>query len=397
MSSPRAASNRARVSPKGSKQLRRGNPWCYRSELLEAPHTEERGAIVDVVDLQGNPIGQAFYAQKSPLALRLLTRKSSAELKVDDAFFEARIEAALARRASLKGRDAFRVIHGESDLIPGLLVDRYGSGLTLQTLSEGAEVRKEQFANVLQRLLSPTHIACRDDHSGRDFEQLPREKRLLFGEPPARVGYHEGENVFEVDLLEDMKTGGFLDQVDNHLRAGQLAHGEALDTFSYHGGFALALSRSCESVLAVEQDASAAARIEENARRNGRTNVKVEHGNAFDVLNAFDKAGRKFDTVVVDPPGLAKREGGVKPALRAYHELNYRALKLLRPNGLFVSCSCSGKVSREAFEEMVQSAAEDAKRSVAVLERRGAGIDHPPLLAVPETEYLKAFFFRVLA
>lgn len=404
-SSPRAGSNDrmaklkvARVSPKGSKSLRRGNPWCYRSELLDPPQTDERGAVVDVVDVQGNPIGQAFYAQKSPLALRLLTRRMSADQKVDDAFFEARLQAALIRRATLSARDAFRVVHGESDLLPGLLVDRYGAGLTLQTLSEGADVRKEKLAAMLQRLLpSTTHVACRDDHSGRDFEQLPREKRLLAGEGGARVRYHEGDNVFEVDLLEDMKTGGFLDQVDNHLRAGQLARGKALDTFSYHGGFALSLSRSCESVLAIEQDETAAQRAEANARANGRDNVTVERGNAFDVLNAFDKAGRRFDTVVIDPPGLAKRKEGVKTAMRAYHELNYRGLKLVEPNGLFVTCSCSGKVTREAFEEMVQRAAEDARRSVAILERRGAGIDHPPLLAVPETEYLKAFFFRVLS
>lgn len=403
-SSPRAGSNDrmaklkvARVSPQGSKGLRRGNPWCYRSELLDPPETDERGAVVDVVDVQGNPIGQAFYAQKSPLALRLLTRKMGSEQKVDDAFFEARLEAALLRRSTLSSRDAFRVVHGESDLLPGLLVDRYGKGLTLQTLSEGAEVRKEKFARALQKLLSSTHVACRDDHSGRDFEQLPREKRLLLGEGSAKVSYHEGENLFEVDLLEDMKTGGFLDQIDNHLRAGQLARGKALDTFSYHGGFALALSGSCDSVLAIEQDETAAARAEANAQKNGRTNVTVERGNAFDVLNGFDKAGRRFDTVVIDPPGLAKRKEGVKTAMRAYHELNYRGLKLLEPNGLLVTCSCSGKVTREAFEEMIQSAACDAKRSVAILERRGAGIDHPPLLAVPETEYLKAFFFRVLS
>ena len=387
----------ARVSPQAAKSLRRGNPWAYRQELFELPATQARGAIVDVVDPQGNPIGQAFYAQHSPLALRLLTRRPSSELKVDDAFFEERLAQALGRRSSLCKRDAYRVVHGESDLLPGLLVDRYASALSLQTLSEGCDVRKEQFARVLQKLTSASVVICRDDHSGRDFEQLKREKRVLLGEGPAMVRYHEGENVFEVDLLEDMKTGGFLDQVDNHVRAGDLANGEALDLFCYHGGFALQLSRSCSSVLAIDQDAAAAARAEQNAARNGRTNVKVECANAFDVLHAFDKQGRKFDTVVIDPPGLAKRKEGVKTALRAYHELNYRALRLLRPNGLLVSCSCSGKLSREDFEQMVQGAAEDAKRVVAVIERRGAGIDHPPLMPLPETEYLKALFIRVLA
>lgn len=387
----------AKVSPKGSKSLRGGNPWCYRTELLEPPQVSERGAIVDVVDSQGNPIGQAFYALKSPLALRLLTRRPSTDERIDDAFLEARLKAALDRRASLSSRDAFRVVHGESDLLPGLLVDRYGSGLSLQTLSEGMDVRKERLAKMLQSLTQASHVACRDDHSGRDFEQLPREKRLLHGTAPARVSFHEGANLYEVDLLEDMKTGGFLDQVDNHVRAGELGRGEALDTFSYHGGFALALATNCTSVLAVEQDEQAAARARTNAERNGRKNVTVQCANAFDLLHAFDKDGRKFDTVVIDPPAFAKRKEGLKSALRAYHELNYRALRLLRPNGLFVTCSCSGKLSRDAFEQMVLSAAADAKRTLALMERRGAGIDHPPLVTLPETEYLKAFFYRVLA
>jgi len=349
------------------------------------------------VDVQGNPVGQALYAVKSPLALRLLTREPSSQARVDDAFFTARLEAALSRRAALAGRDALRLVHGESDLLPGLLVDRFGDGMSLQTLSEGMDARKEQLASALQALTSARVVVCRDDHSGRDFEQLPREKRLLRGTGDTRARYHEGENAYDVDLLGDMKTGGFLDQVDNHLRAGELARGEALDTFSYHGGFALALARHCKDVLAVEQDAQAAARAEENAARNGRTQVKVQQGNAFDVLRALEKEGRRFDTVVLDPPAFAKRREGLKTALRAYHELNLRAFKLLRPGGLLVTCSCSGKLTRQAFEEMVASAAGDARRTVALLERRGAGMDHPPLVGLPETEYLKTDYYRVLA
>ncbi|MEN9796609.1 MAG: hypothetical protein RL653_305 [Pseudomonadota bacterium] len=386
----------ARVSQKGAQKLRRGNPWCYRTELLEPPSGTSPGAVVDVVDVQGNPVGQGLYAHRSPLALRLLTRESSAQVRVDDAFFEARLRAALERRHALAPRDAYRLVHGESDLLPGLLVDRFGDGLTLQTLSEGMDARKERLGRVLQGLTGARVVVCRDDHSGRDFEQLPREKRLLHGSGAA-VRYHEGETCFEVDLLEDMKTGGFLDQVDNHLRAGELARGEALDTFTYHGGFALSLARGCTSVLAVEQDAQAAARAAENARRNGRAHVTVQQANAFDVLRTFEKEGRRFDTVVLDPPAFAKRKEGVQTALRAYHELNLRAFKLLRPGGLLVTCSCSGKVTRQAFEDMVASAAGDAKRPVALLERRGAGVDHPPLVGLPETEYLKTFFYRVLA
>ncbi len=386
----------ARVSLKGARSLRRGNPWLYRTELLEPPAVEARGAVVAVVDPQGNPIGQAFYAQRSPLALRLLTRKPPGEEPVDDAFFRRRLEASLARRAPLRHRDGVRLVHGEADLLPGLFVDRYGAGLTLQTLSEGMDARKERLARVLVELTGATHVVCRDDASGRDFEGLRRHVALLHGEGEARFSYHEGENRFEVDLLGDMKTGAFLDQVDNHLRAGELARGEALDLFSYHGGFALALSRSCDSVLAVEQDAGAAERARENAARNGRANVTVETANAFDKLRGFADAGRRFDTVVLDPPGLAKRREGLATALRAYHELNLRALKCLRPEGLLVTCSCSGKLGREAFEQMVLSAAEDARRPVQVLERRGAGLDHPVLGGLPETEYLKALYVRAL-
>jgi 23S rRNA (cytosine1962-C5)-methyltransferase len=386
----------AMVTQKGAQRLRKQNPWCFRSELAVAPDTLERGAVVRVVDGQQNPIGQAFYAQKSQLALRMLSRRLPAEEPIDEAFFRRRLELSLARRAPLAGRDAYRAVHGEADLLPGLFVDKYGKALVQQTLSEGADARKDLFARLLRELTGAEQVVARDDGSGRDFEGLPREARRLSGEGSAKVSFHEGPNLFQVDLLEDFKTGSFLDQVDNHLRAGELGRGEALDTFTYHGGFALALSASCDSVLAVDQDAGAAARTAENAKRNGRANVTAEEGNAFDLLKRFDKEGRKFDTVVLDPPGLAKRREGLATALRAYHELNLRALRILRPEGLLVSCSCSGKLSREGFEEMLLAAAADAKRPVQILERRAAGLDHPALAALPETEYLKAWFVRAL-
>lgn len=382
------------VSANAAKSLRLGYPWCYRTEVVTWPKDAlAPGAIVDVADPQKNLIGQAFSASKSPIALRLITKKAEA---IDAKFFRARIEAAWKRRDSLFNRDAFRVVHGEADLLPGVFVDRYGDALTLQTLSEGASVRREELARLLLEVTGLKTVVSRDDASGREWEGLPREKRVLLGSGATVTRYHEGENVFEIDLLNDAKTGSFLDQLDNHVRAGELARGEALDTFSYHGGFALALARRCSSVIAVEQDPQAAKRALANAEANGRKNVKVENGNAFDVLRAFDDEGRKFDTVVIDPPGLAKRKEGIAVAKKAYHELNVRALRLLKPEGLLVTCSCSGKVTRQIFEELVIGAAADAKRSVQILERRGAGIDHPPLASLPETEYLKAWFLRVL-
>ena len=382
------------VSSKGAHRLRRQNPWCYRTEVVAPPEAAVPGQVVLAVDGQKNPIGLCFYATTSPLALRLLTR--DVKEPIDEAFFKRRLEASLARRAPYRGRDAMRLVHGEADQLPGLFVDQYGTGLVLQTLSEGADARKDMFARLLVELTSATHIVCRDDASGRDFEGLPREVKTLLGAGPLVFTFHEGKNRFQVDLEKDMKTGSFLDQVDNHLRAGDFAFGEGLDCFSYHGGFALAMAGKCTSVLAIEQDARASERARENVQRNGLSNVTVENANAFDLLKKFDKEGRKFDTIVLDPPGLAKRKEGVGTALRAYHELNLRAFRLLRPNGILLTCSCSGKVGLPDFEKMAFSAADDARRMVQLLERRGAGLDHPVLASLHETEYLKSLLFRAL-
>jgi 23S rRNA (cytosine1962-C5)-methyltransferase len=379
------------VSAKAAKALRRGFPWVYRQDVDSEPDDPEPGAVVEVTDARKNRIGFALWATKSPIALRMVGRAHG----LDDGELRRRLELSLARRAPLLGRDAYRIVHGEADLLPGLFVDRYGPGLSMQCLSEGMDMRKEPIARALAELTGARVVVARDDGSGRDFEKLPREKRVLFGADP-EVRYHEGPNVFRVDLIADAKTGSFLDQVDNHLRVAELASGEALDTFSYHGGFALSLARSCREVLAVEQDEAAAARAKENAEANGRTNIEVRHANAFDVLKGFDVEGRRFDTVVLDPPGLLKRKEGPGSALRAYHELNLRALRLLRPEGLLVTCSCSGKLSRDDFEKMLLDAAADAKRVVQVLERRAAGVDHPALFGLHESEYLKCYCLRVL-
>jgi 23S rRNA (cytosine1962-C5)-methyltransferase len=389
-------SNRAVVSAKAARAMRHLRPWCWRTDLLEPPTGDSAGEVVSVVDPGGNAVGQAFYARRSPLALRLLTRRGPGEERVDDAFFRKRLDGSIRRRAALGSREAMRLVHAESDLLPGLVVDRYGSALVLQSLSEGMDAREGLLSQLLVELTGATRVVARDDGSGREFEGLPREVRSLHGAGDAVVDFREGENTFRVDLLHDMKTGGFLDQAENHLLAGRLGRGRVLDCFSYHGGFALALAPRAEEVLAVEQDETAAERIRDNAARNGRRNVKAVTANAFDVLHEFDRAGERFDTVVIDPPGLAKRTKGPDAAMRAYRELNVRALRLLRPEGVLITCSCSGKVSAGAFEEMLLGAAEDVRRPVQILERRGPGPDHPALAGLPETEYLKAFFLRAL-
>ena len=383
-----------RVSADGARALRHLRPWVWRKDVLEAP-AAPGGWVVAVVDPRGQPAGQALWAEKSPLALRLLTRRPPSEEPVDAAWFRARLQASIARRASC-GRESLRLVHGEADGLPGLFVDRYRDRLVLQTLSEGMDTRKEGLAATLEELTGATQVVCRDDGSGRDFEQLPRETRVLRGPRETEAEWREGDNVFRTDLLHGMKTGAFLDQAENHLRAGELGRGRALDAFSYHGGFALALSARCDSVLALEQDPAAAARLRENVQRNGRRNVEAREANAFDVLHQLDRDGERYDTVVLDPPGLAKRKEGPRTAMRAYRELNVRALRLLRPGGLLVTCSCSGKVKPPDFEEMLLGAADDVRRPVQILERRGPAADHPALGGLPETEYLKAFFVRPL-
>jgi 23S rRNA (cytosine1962-C5)-methyltransferase len=381
------------ISLRAAKKLRAGHPWVQRPDVLTPPRAEG-GEVVRLVDEKGQFHGIAFWGAKSPIALRLLSRE---EVRVDAAFFERRISQAVERRRRLFPKaDAFRAVHGEADLLPGLFADRYGDGLGVQLLSEGAERHRELLLAALVKVLSPRVMALRNDTGGREFEGLSRETTLVHGNDPV-CRYHEGENLFEIDLLREKKTGAFLDQQENHVRAGEIAFGEALDTFTYHGGFALAMARRATSVLALDQDQSAVDHANNNAALNGLTNFTARAENAFDALHSYDREGRRFDTIVIDPPGFAKRKEGLETALRAYRELNLRALKILRPGGYLISCSCSGRVTPQAFEAMLLEAAADAQRPVQLLERRGAGRDHPVMLGLPETEYLKCFILQVPA
>ncbi|HEY6912213.1 MAG TPA: class I SAM-dependent rRNA methyltransferase [Myxococcales bacterium] len=377
------------VSQKGAARARAGHPWIFRGDVTQAPPGLISGAEVRIADARTNFIARGFWAVKSPIALRVLSRTDSA---LDEELLAARMRRALERRKAMFPRaDAFRVVHGEADLLPGYFADLYGGIAAVQHLSEWAEARREQLARMLVEITGARAVVARDDGSARDFEQLPRRAGPLFG-TEFRAQYHEGDVALEVDLLADHKTGGYLDQRENHLRAGELARGLALDAFCYHGGFALQLARRAAHVLAIDQDAAAVQRTRANAEKNGLSNVEARAQNAVEALRALDQEGRKFDTIVLDPPAFAKRKEGVEGALRAYREINYRAVRLLAPGGLLVTCSCSGRVTQDLFGEVVAWAAQEAKRPLQLLERRGAGRDHPPLVGVPETEYLKAFF-----
>ena len=379
----------ATVTQRGAARARAGHPWIFRADVAEAPEGAASGAEVRIQDLRRNFVARGFWATASPIALRVLSRNDSA---LDEELLAGRLRRAWERRKALFPKaDAFRLAHGEADLLPGYFVDLYGDVAAVQHLAEWADVRREQLARMVVALTGARAVVARDDGSAREFERLPRRAGPLLGQD-FRVRYHEGEIALEVDLLADHKTGGYLDQAENHLRAGELARGEALDAFCYHGGFSLQLARKADQVIAIDQDPAAVERTRKNAERNGLGNVTARAQNAVEGLRELDKEGRKFDTVVLDPPAFAKRKEGLEGALRAYREINYRAVRLLKPGGLLVTCSCSGRVTADLFGEVVAWASQEAKRPLQILEKRGASRDHPPLLGVPETEYLKAWF-----
>ena len=387
-----------KVTPRGLARLNAGHPWIFRADLADGGARPETETVV-VTDPRGRCMGSAFFAPPpSPVALRVYARGASA-VPFDERLLAERIDLAVCRREEMLGEaaGACRLVHAEADLLPGLFVDRYEDVVVLQTATAPMDRREEVIARLLARRVAARLVVARDDGSVRDHEGLPRRKGVLFGQGSTRARFCEGTAVFEVDVLADAKTGGFLDQRENHLAAGRIAKGEALDVFTYHGGFAFALAGGAASVLAVDEDPTAVERARANAVLSGRTNVELRQADAFALLRELERTGRRFDTIVLDPPALAKRHGTVTSALRAYHELNLRALRLLRANGWLITCSCSGRVTPALFEEMLVKAASDAAREVAIVERRGAGRDHPERLGVLETSYLKCWFLRVLS
>ncbi len=384
------------VSKRALERLHQGHFWIYRSDIA-APETLSGGEVVRLADERGWFAGKAFYGSRSQIAVRLLTREDE---PVDDQFFIRRLEQAIALRDAIRPdperRQAARLVHGDADLLPGLVVDRYADCLSVQTLIEATDSRRELFATLLQRLLSPRAIVERNDVRVRAYEGLEQRKGMLRGEPPGAVEFLEGEVKLVADLLSGQKTGAFLDQAENRIEAGRYAKGRALDCFTYGGAFALQLARKAERVIAVDISEQAAAQGRQSAARNGMRNVEFKVANAFDLLRAESEAGERYDTIVLDPPAFAKSKDTVDAALRGYKEINLRAFHLLAPGGVLVTCSCSFHIDDATFEHTVLQAASDARRTVQVVERRGAAKDHPTLLGVPETRYLKCLILRVL-
>jgi 23S rRNA (cytosine1962-C5)-methyltransferase len=346
---------------------------------------------VQVHDGKGRLQGYAVYSPASTITLRLLSKDAPPTA----ALIAERIDAAVGRRERLMpGADAYRVVHGEADFLPGVFVDRYGDAVTLQTTCGGADVLLPALEAALVARLQPRTLVLRNDAQTRGREKLPRDKRVLVGDDPV-ARYYEGELLLEVDLMGDQKTGGFLDQARNHVAAGAYARGEALDCFTYHGGFALQMARRGARVTAYDLSAAAVGRARDNAARAG-LDVTFHEADVFDVLPALHAEGRRFDTIVLDPPAFASTQKTVDAALRAYKEINLRAMKLLRPNSILVSCSCSGRVTPADFDAMLQQAAREVRRPLHFVERWAAGPDHPVLAGVPETDYLKCRVLMVV-
>ncbi len=386
------------VNARGRARIVAGHPWVFRPDVVRGP--EQEIPVVLVTDERRRPLAFATWAAQAKLALRVLERTETAGAPPELLpLVETRLAAAIARRGGIaRERDAYRVVHGESDGLPGLFVDVYADAAVVQTTSVAMDAARASLAPRLAERLGSRIVVAREDGSTRDFEGLPRFKEVIVGEGTTSVVYRLGENELEADLLLDGKTGGFLDQADNHaIVAGLAPRGaRALDAFTYHGGFALALARRGGAVLACDEDSHAVARTAANAARNGLANLEARQANAFDLLRAFEAANERFDVVVLDPPAFAKRRSGPDAADRAYKEIFLRGLRLARPAGLVVACSCSGRVSRAHFDEVVASAGADSGRTVQVVARCGAGRDHPELAGVPETGHLKCWILRVL-
>jgi len=381
------------ISSRGVERILSGHPWIYRSDVRDAAGAEP-GAIVELRDARKRFWGQALYSNKSQIALRMLTREKR---PFDRAFLSERIRAAAAYREKVAaGAQAHRLVAAEGDLLPSLVVDRYGDCFVIQTLSQGMERLKPAVVEILQEIFSPRSIVERNDVPVRALEGLPEQKGTLAGETIQEVVVEESGVKFVYDLLDGQKTGGFLDQRENRAAARDYARGRLLDAFAYTGGFALTLARASESVVAVESSAEALGLARRNQELNGITNVEWKDANCFDFLKAADRAGERFDTIVLDPPPFARQKSNVEAALSGYHELNLRALKMLKPGGYLVTCSCSYHVSEADFLGAIASAALDAHRTVAVVERRTQSRDHPILLTVPETHYLKCLILRAL-
>jgi 23S rRNA (cytosine1962-C5)-methyltransferase len=383
--------NEVRVNRKAADRIASGHPWIFASDLLDRDGAQP-GQPVKVADQRGRPLGTAHYSAASQISLRLLSPQVE---EINRDFYLCRLRAAENhRRRVVRHSEAYRVVHAEADLLPALIVDRYGEYLSLQTLNQGMDAAKSDIVSCLQEIFEPKAIVLRNDAAIRSKEELPLETALVYGELPETLTVNMNDLALRADLLHGQKTGIFLDQRENYRAAARHAcGGRVLDCFTSTGGFALHLASRCESVEAIDSSGPALATARANAEANEIRNIEFKEADAFNFLAAHRG---HYSLVVLDPPAFAKSRRDLEPAAGAYKEINLRALRLLQPGGILVTCSCSHHMSEAMLLEVVAQAALDAKRTLRVLERRTQAQDHPILLTVPETLYLKCLILEVL-
>jgi 23S rRNA (cytosine1962-C5)-methyltransferase len=370
-----------------------GHPWIFSSDVADTG-SAKAGDVVRVIDPGARPVGVAHFSSASQIALRLLSSKFE---PVDRAFFLRRLRHALAfRDRVVTGSNAYRLVHAEADLLPALIVDRYGDYLVIQTLNQGMDRARPTIIECLCELLQPRAIVERNDAAVRRREDLPLETRVAAGKLDGPIEISMNGLHFMADLIGAQKTGMYLDQRENYVAAAKHAKGRALDCFTSTGGFALHLAKVCESVTAIDSSEPALCSARANAALNAIEPASFEEADVFDYLTERDRSRDRFQTVILDPPAFAKSRTTVESALRGYKEINLRALRLLDPGGILVTCSCSFHVSEADLLEAVASAALDAGKTLRVLERRTQSADHPILLTVPETLYLKCLILEVM-
>ncbi|HKG96049.1 MAG TPA: class I SAM-dependent rRNA methyltransferase [Gemmatimonadaceae bacterium] len=383
----------ATVTQKGARRLALGHPWVYRSDVAHPP--ENGAGEVAVTDVRGDPLGRALWSPRSEISLRLLDRDPKA--RIDVAWWRERLRRAIRRRDPIaEHATAFRLVHGEGDGCPSLIVDRYDRWLVVQLSSAGVERFRAEIVAALLELTGAEGILARNDVPLREREGLPRETVLLHGEVPREIEVREHGIRYLAAPWTGQKTGAFLDQRENRASVAAVARGRALDCFSYHGSFALHLALRADHVTALDSSAAALARARENAALNGFAHVDFVEANAFDYLREREREGARFDTIVLDPPAFAKSRAALPGALRGYKEINLRGMRLLSPGGLLYTASCSFHLTKPLFLEMLQAAAADSGRRVALRELRGQPLDHPELLTVPETGYIKGALLEAM-
>lgn len=375
------------INRRAAERLAAGHVWIYSSDIADRGQALA-GDVVNVLDPRGRPCGAAHYSSSSQITLRMLGKDFSVP---------GRIAAAQAfRDRVVRDTDAYRLISSEADQMPALIIDRYADCFVVQTLNQGMDRLQGEIVAALAERYAPRAIVERNDAVVRQKEELPLRSGVVSGALDGPVAVTMNGLHFEANLLGGQKTGVYLDQRENYLAAAQWGRGKALDCFTSSGGFALHLARTCESVEGVDSGAAVLATAEANRKRNGFDNIRFREADVFDLLAGFRTGGRQFDTIVLDPPAFAKSKAQIDGALRGYKELNLRGLQLLAPGGTLITCSCSHHVSDTMLMEAVAEAARDARRSLRVLERRVQAQDHPVLLSVPETLYLKCLIFEAL-